>query len=215
MRAENMTAGIPSLLRSYPATAQRTIACTIWEAARATCAAPTFFERIAIGDDGTKVDYIDGGMGCNNPTEELLQEVERIFPYRYVACILSIGTGHKETISVKKPKLWEKILPMSAINAVKDIASDCEKTHQAIAIRFKSRSNTYFRLSVENGMQSIQMDQWEKLGVVTAHTGQYLQLHHVEERVSDAVAVILTPSRNIPTTQLSAYAVQPQSQSAS
>jgi predicted acylesterase/phospholipase RssA len=203
MGAANLTAGIPSLFRNYPATENRTINCTIWEAARATSSAPTFFERIAIGDKGMEVDYIDGGLGCNNPTEQVLRETERVFPHRHVACILSIGTGHKETISIKKPRLWDKVLPMSAINAVKDIATDCERTHQAVSIRFKSLSNVYFRFGVENGMQSVMMDQWEKLGIVTAHTDHYLQLQHVEALLKAAVSVLHAPGRNIPTIQLS------------
>jgi predicted acylesterase/phospholipase RssA len=38
--------------------------CTIWQAARATCAAPTYFRRMKIGD----CEYVDGGLGFNNPT---------------------------------------------------------------------------------------------------------------------------------------------------
>jgi hypothetical protein len=150
------------------------------------------------------IDYIDGGLGCNNPTEQLLREAERVFPDRHVTCIISIGTGHKDTISMKSPKVWDKMLPISAINAVKDIATDCERTHQAIAGRFKSLPNVYFRFSVENGMQSIKMDKWEKLGIVTAHTDHYLQLEHVEARLKAAVSAIHAASQNIPTNQISA-----------
>jgi patatin-like phospholipase/acyl hydrolase len=35
----------------------------IWEAARATTAAPTYFARMQLGD----YEYIDGGIGYNNP----------------------------------------------------------------------------------------------------------------------------------------------------
>jgi predicted acylesterase/phospholipase RssA len=207
MGAANLTAGIPTLFRNYPATENRTIDCTIWEAARATSAAPTFFESIAIGDKGIAVDYIDGGLGCNNPTDQVLLEAERVFPSRHVACIISIGTGRKETIGVKKPKVWDKGLPISAINAVKDIATDCERTHQTVAIRFRSLPNVYFRFGVENGMQSIKIDKWEKLGIVTALTDHYLQLQHVEARLKAAVSVLHDPGQNIPTNQLSTYAI--------
>jgi predicted acylesterase/phospholipase RssA len=193
---------MPTLLRSYPATDDRTISCKIWEAARATSAAPTFFERIAIGEKGMEVEYVDGGMGCNNPTNRVLQEAERVFPRRDVACVISVGTGRKETISVKRPKLWEKVVPLSAINAVRAIATDCETTAQDVASRFKSRPYIYFRFSVENGMQSIKMDKWEKLGDVTHLTDQYLELQHVKDQLNAAVSVIRAASRNIPVTQL-------------
>jgi patatin-like phospholipase/acyl hydrolase len=38
----------------------------IWEAARATTAAPTYFPRMKLG----KHDYVDGGLGYNNPILE-------------------------------------------------------------------------------------------------------------------------------------------------
>lgn len=30
-----------------------------------------------------EVDCIDGGLGCNNPTEQVLLEAERVFPHRH------------------------------------------------------------------------------------------------------------------------------------
>jgi hypothetical protein len=65
----------------------------------------------------------------------------------------------------------------------------------------------YFRFGIENGMQSIKMDKWEKLGVVTAQTDHYLQLQHVETRLKTATSVLHAPGQNIPTNQLSACAV--------
>lgn len=38
----------------------------IWEAARATSAAPAYFKRLIVGND----QFIDGGMGWNNPIHE-------------------------------------------------------------------------------------------------------------------------------------------------
>ena len=49
---------------------------TIWEAVRATSAGPTFFKRIVI--EG--VLYVDGGMGCNKPVQQVLQEAKHVFP---------------------------------------------------------------------------------------------------------------------------------------
>ena len=37
----------------------------IWEAARATSAAPSFFDSIKIGEYGEE--FTDGGTGANNP----------------------------------------------------------------------------------------------------------------------------------------------------
>jgi patatin-like phospholipase/acyl hydrolase len=41
----------------------------IWEVARATSAAASFFDPIKIGSHGTK--FLDGGTGANNPIYEM------------------------------------------------------------------------------------------------------------------------------------------------
>src|SRR6266481_2346542 len=76
MSALNMNAQLPRLFRTYQAPKYPAPNCTIWEAVRATSAAPTFFKRIVI--DGEQ--YVGGGMGCNNPVQQVLQEAELVFP---------------------------------------------------------------------------------------------------------------------------------------
>ena len=94
-----MNARKPRLFRTYKAPEYQSPNCMIWEAARATSATPTFFERIVINEE----QFIDGGMGGNNPIHQVLQEAELMFPDRHIACIVSIGTGQAETISIPKP----------------------------------------------------------------------------------------------------------------
>ncbi len=68
--------------------------CRIWEAARATSAAPTFFKRIEIGPSGSGIEYVDAGLGCNNPIKQVIEEAVRVFGEdSEVACIVSIGAG--------------------------------------------------------------------------------------------------------------------------
>ncbi|KIM42400.1 hypothetical protein M413DRAFT_43952, partial [Hebeloma cylindrosporum] len=62
--AHDMNANIPVFFRSYPSRETHS-GCKIWEAARATSAAPTFFKRIEIG---RAQPFIDGGLGRNNPS---------------------------------------------------------------------------------------------------------------------------------------------------
>jgi predicted acylesterase/phospholipase RssA len=47
----------------------------IWEAARATSAATTFFKPITIGDET----FIDGATGANNPVRYMLAEARDVF----------------------------------------------------------------------------------------------------------------------------------------
>jgi len=154
--------------------------CKIWQAARATSAAPTFFKRIKIG---RKQEYIDGGMGCNNPSEVVLDEAKVLFGDRPIGCLVSIGAGQPEVIGIKKPGFFQQFIPTDVINALKDTATDCNTTHQATSGRFANLPNTYFRLNVEQGMQGIKLSEWEKLSIVEAHTAQYLGDRDVGEKL--------------------------------
>jgi hypothetical protein len=190
MAAHDLTAGIPVLFRTYPAPKNETFDCTIWEAARATTAAPTFFKRMIIHEPGSRQPYIDGGLGRNNPTAQVLDEAELIFPHRRVACIISIGTGQAKTISIPKPTLFQQVIPIEIIKAMKAIATDCETTAQAIAKRFRNMSNLYFRFNVEQGLQEVTLAQWDQLDKVTAHTRHYLKMQEVDKRIESAVDAI-------------------------
>src|ERR1700744_1594074 len=87
----------PFLFRSYPSprgTSSLYHETKIWEAARATTAAPTFFEPIQIGP--TNRIFGDGGTGPNNPINELWNEAIDNCEgslLQNLACIVSIGTG--------------------------------------------------------------------------------------------------------------------------
>jgi Patatin-like phospholipase len=62
----------------------------IWEVARATSAAPTFFSPIHIDDNV----FVDGGLMANNPTQEALREVAFLKGEKLAGtCIVSIGSG--------------------------------------------------------------------------------------------------------------------------
>ena len=67
----------------------------IWEAARATFAATSFFAPIKIKSRGLEREFRDGGLGTNNPVYELWQEAVKAFgPLEpQIQCLLSIGTG--------------------------------------------------------------------------------------------------------------------------
>src|SRR5438046_1431206 len=75
---------------------EASIVCKIWEACRATSAAPTFFRSAYIrdvGPGGRTLHFVDAGLGFNNPTEEVIDEAHQLWPGKPIGCILSIGTG--------------------------------------------------------------------------------------------------------------------------
>ncbi|KAJ7840799.1 acyl transferase/acyl hydrolase/lysophospholipase [Mycena olivaceomarginata] len=179
---------LPVLLRTYNTPDHPAMDCTIWQAGRATSAAPTFFKQIKIGRPGMEEAFLDGGMGHNNPTAALLLEAKILFPDKQIACIISLGTGQPHTI-----------------NAIQKMATDCEKEHQSLAHHFDGVEKLYFRFNVEQGMQDIQLDQWEKLGDVVANTRQYIQSHPVVNQLADAVKSLSERAGRVLAAALSDY----------
>ncbi|KIJ45325.1 hypothetical protein M422DRAFT_166757, partial [Sphaerobolus stellatus SS14] len=200
----NLSAGIPRLFRTYEPPSGKTYNCTIWEAARATSAAPDFFQRIFIGGPGfPKQSYIDGGFGCNNPTKQILEEAHLIFPDQHVACIISIGAGKLSPISIPKPTLFQRILPTELIKATLHITTDCEIIEQEVAQRFCNAPGLYFRFNVEQGLQSVGPVEFDKMEKVTAHTDQYIQMAEVKQKFKNAVSILCRRKALVSTSQIS------------
>jgi len=65
----------------------------MWQAARATSAAPSFFEPIRIKKKSASYALADGGVVANNPAMCAYAEVKRIYPSVDDMLIVSLGTG--------------------------------------------------------------------------------------------------------------------------
>jgi len=98
--AGNVTAP-PTLFRSYNAEGVSRSKCAIWEVARATSAAPSFFKPMTIENPPPPITYVDGGLGYNNPAKLALVEADRIWNCKSKdVCLVSIGTGHPLAVSI-------------------------------------------------------------------------------------------------------------------
>lgn len=176
----------PLRMRTYDILIADAFAARIWEAARATSAAPTFFAPIYIDD----VSYGDGGTGWNNPTKEAIIEVQNIWPNRPIGCVVSIGTGLEEALQLNEesqqlPGFVEAVLrKTSPILAFKVAVAEyciqcltsCELTHREVADNPERMilDGNYFRLNVPQGMSKIGLDEWDKLGDMIALTNSYM-----------------------------------------
>ena len=195
----------PRIFRTYMVREHRSHDCMIWQAARATSAAPTFFKRIRIGEQGSEEEFLDGGLGCNNPIKQVLEESEAAFgPDACIACIVSIGTGQGDVIGLRSPDAFQRALPLNLIAVLKEIATTCESAAEDTEKRFKRVNNVYFRFNVEQGMQGITLAEWKKLGEVTQHTMQYIQKSAVNQKINAAVEAIRGRQALIRTAELSA-----------
>ena len=184
MLADDMTAKLPTLFRTYDSPEYRTSDCTIWEAARATTATPNFFEDISIGPKGSAPRYIEAGVGCNNPIMQLRQEATLVFPDQHVACIVSIGCGQASTINIlRRGPIERLIIPDDLVKVAKLMASDCEEKHQEAARFFGVDRDIYFRFNVDRGLDEVGVEEWKMLPKVAAHTHQYLRMHDPGQRL--------------------------------
>ena len=131
--------GAPILFRSYSTKENNANKCAIWQAARATSAAPSFFDPIHIEIPAPGGWYVDGGLRHNNPSQLALEEARRIWPRIKRFCLVSVGTGRQsnvEFVNIKdveppsrKPKgAISRMLPkIPVVRTVKNAPSGAKK----------------------------------------------------------------------------------------
>jgi patatin-like phospholipase/acyl hydrolase len=159
----------PVQLRSYPSSWDTSTRCTIWQAARATSAAPLFFDPIIFGSP--PMEYIDGALHYNNPVSILWDETKSIWGNRPISCILSIGTGKPATVSVGKRG-------HEIVKALVKMATDTEKAAREFKIRVSQMPETdrprYYRFNVGTGLEGIALEEWTQFKKLTEATHSYL-----------------------------------------
>lgn len=153
----------PTLFKTYDISAALD-GCTIWQVARATSAATTFFKPIKVGRD--EIEFIDAGFGHNNPCEILISEAQQQFPDHGPMQVLSLGTGLGDV--VKLDGSWTSI-----IKALKDMATSSKRVAMALHDRYRG-SGQYHRFNVEQGLQDVTLSDWQESSKISAHTFNYL-----------------------------------------
>jgi predicted acylesterase/phospholipase RssA len=191
-------------LRSYPVALNHGPDCSIVEAVHATCASIGLFKPVEImGPGGTKVPYIDGGMGNNNPTARLLEEAALVFPDQHVTCVVNIGAGRARTISVPASGpfrlMWSSDLSVTLMS----MAMDCERMAEDMEMRFRDTPGVYFRFSVDQGLDDIGLADWGK--DVVSHAHAYLGMSDNNTKMDRAVQALRENKIKVPTKQLSKY----------
>lgn len=155
---------------------------TIWQAARATSAATSFFDPITIGEGAQGREYVDGALGFNNPLDEVWLEAQDIWTPEdgklesMLKCIVSIGTGNPGTATIGDK-------PWTILETLKDIATSTENTERVFAMKHKdlliNNERRYFRFNVEQGLQNMGLEEHERQGEILDATMAYLNDHQV------------------------------------
>ncbi|KAF2640214.1 FabD/lysophospholipase-like protein [Massarina eburnea CBS 473.64] len=165
--------GLPRILSTYDPNDRTT---RIWEALRATSAAPTFFEEMQFGTP--KVTYLDGGVGFNNPCAEVDYAAKALWPGRDVGVIVSVGTGLQSIPSVKKMASW---LPfglgtdIALASALAGMATSTARVDNELKRMYYGTSTRYYRFDVDRGLANVSLEQWMKEDEMAALTEQYMR----------------------------------------
>jgi len=143
----------------------------IWEACRATSAASSFFDPIAVGR--YKEEFTDGGTGANNPVWEVWNQAQMIWgpgPIdSKVKCLVSIGTG----VLSQKP-FQDDVFGIG--ETLVAIATETKQT----AERFRQHkvhlddTGRYYRFNVAHGLEKIGLEESKKRKEIAAATRQYV-----------------------------------------
>lgn len=130
----------------------------IWEAARATTAAPFYFDPIKIANRR----FGDGGFGNNNPAEEMRTEVSCMYGNdpKSIALLLSIGTGEIPITRIEKGHFKKYA---AYLNAARKLASDAEAAHNRLLGWKTDADLPYYRFNVPEGygIDKIKLDEWK------------------------------------------------------
>ena len=182
------------LLRSYQSKDNQEYDCAIWEAARATAAAPTYYASVQIGPTGRKENFIDGALGCNNPIYKLHDEAERCFDsLRKVACVVSLGTGKRRTTQIlPADRLVDKLTwnARRLMKSLKELAVDSEKSAEDMKRKYIGTDGLYYRFNVERGLEDVELADWDKLAKLRAITLGYIADPDIRlelDKVADAL----------------------------
>ncbi|KAG9121121.1 hypothetical protein FRC07_003053, partial [Ceratobasidium sp. 392] len=176
--------------------------CTIVQAVRATTARPGLFKPTDISENNIKLSFADAGLGCNNPTEHMLDEAMLVFPGRHVGCIISVGTGQAQPASIPKSRRISWNSSKESTLALEKIATNCEQTAQLVEKRFRGGPDIYFRFNVEQGLQDMGMAELKRLPEVAAHARHYNQLVEVKSKLNSAAHATVSADALVPVAQL-------------
>jgi calcium-independent phospholipase A2-gamma len=151
----------------------------IWEAVRASAAAPGYFEEFR----ADRLVHQDGGLLINNPTAVAVHEARLLWPAEQIQCVLSLGSGrfvpHVEPQSAPPlTSLKTKIIKLI------DSATDTEMVHRLMRDLLPEKS--YYRINpFLTEMGTIDENRPEKLDQMKADAKKYLRKN--ESIVTQAV----------------------------
>ncbi len=171
----------------------------IWEAARATTAATSYFKPMPIRKRRVSdtEECIDAAIfGCNNPVDRLLAEAPKEFGAgRRLGCLVSIGTGTR-LVKIDRPSTGlRNILHVpkfvkQLFGILKSAATDGEEPHYRAQDTLGKHPDAYFRFNVPDIADQVGLNEYLKAGILETKTASYLSQSLVVAAISRVAAVL-------------------------
>ena len=168
---------------------------TIWQAARAATATPTYFKPQVLGTGEDEQPYLDAAVWAYNPINYLLEEAAVHFgTAKPLGCVVSIGSGTRN-IQIGNPQSgrfsgW--IYPYSFFSEVfkllRRAAADPEEAHRMLSFRLRSFPSSYYRFNVPGAADAVGSTQLEKIPKLKNMTTEYLSKPDIGRMIQEVAS---------------------------
>ncbi|XP_010792653.1 calcium-independent phospholipase A2-gamma-like [Notothenia coriiceps] len=161
----------------------------MWQAIRASSAAPGYFQEFVLGKDL----HQDGGLLINNPTALAIHECKCLWPNTPLQCVLSLGTGRYETVE-KNSTTYTSL--KTKLSHVISSATDTEEVHTMLDALLPP--GTYFRFNPYMS-EDIPLNESrpEKLNFLKGEAESYLERNEAKLKKASVTKSAFFYPRNI------------------
>jgi hypothetical protein len=142
--------------------------------------------------------FVGTPLGFNNPVRQVLEEALTIFgDETQVSLILSLGTGRPAVLS--RPPNVDSITHVLTFMVL-----DSERVSRELSSQL-CRVKAYLRLNVDQGMENLNMTDWQEseLGSIMTHTDAYLDAPAIKSHIITSSKLLQERTGSISLGQLS------------